>query len=151
MWYMAQKKIGIAGFFRLLVLTNLFLSIVSGILPFFEDSWLSEVEKRLRDFDGHGALLRYTGIFSFIIAVITITVGIICLVGLLVFNKSARLLFVFLDAWSVLYQYFAGVRVLVAYDAMLYGVISILDGVILAMAYFSPVNRRFRGLRDLSQ
>jgi hypothetical protein len=134
----------------LLVGTALVLFVANLTLPFVESAWLSDVELRLRDFDGYGAIVRISGIFAAIFYFGIAIWGLASLVGLLWFSKAARTGYLVLVIFSLIFQLAGGVRVMPSYDVFLYGALSTVDGVILTMAYISAISEQFQDMAEQS-
>jgi len=64
-------------------------------------------------------------------------------IGLWQFNRHARLGFLLLTATSVALTALGGVAVQLPFEEVLEYAVALMDGAILAMAYFSPLKGRF--------
>lgn len=64
--------------------------------------------------------------------------------GLLTFHPTARTLFLFLAVVTVGMSMFWGFRVIAPIEAPFLILVTLVDGIILALAYYSPASNRFR-------
>ena len=124
--------------FRQFVFLSLGLLVIVELL-----NWLyvptNELAAQLRETDGYAAVI-HGGIPLWALLVV---VRALILFGLLSFHRIARLLFLLLTIGSVLMTLFWGYRVTSPLEAPFYYLETLVDGVILALAYYSPVSRRF--------
>ena len=81
--------------------------------------------------------------------VLLVAARLLILFGLLTFHPAARTLFLFLAIVSVGMSVFWGFRVTAPIEAPFLLLTNIIDGVILALAYYSPASRAFR--KDLPE
>lgn len=73
-----------------------------------------------------------------------VTARLLIMFGLLTFHPAARTLFLFLAIATVGLSIFSGFHVIAPIEAPFLLLASIIDGVILALAYYSPASREFR-------
>ena len=64
--------------------------------------------------------------------------------GLLTFHPTARMLFLLLTIVTVGLSIFRGFSVVAPLEAPFVLLVTIIDGVILALAYYSPASNKFR-------
>ena len=127
--------------FRLLLVISLTLSVVLHLLP---DAFPSSDPgiKRLLRFDGYHAVV-YSNAFS----VVPIWLALFAFVGLFFLQNWGRYLFLLAVASYVATSLLFGYRVGVPIEMFLGDIVSILDGVILAVAFSSPIKEHFVALR----
>lgn len=76
--------------------------------------------------------------------VLLVTARLLTMFGLLTFHPAARTLFLFLAIVTVGLSVFSGFRVSAPIEAPFLLLTNIIDGVILALAYYSPASQEFR-------
>lgn len=119
----------------LLITVSMWLTI-----PYIEKYWLSDQAMDLVSANGWGALVSVPTIFYWPILGYWIAVS----VGLLLRIKPARTAYVVgLVVFSIV-DLVSGFVVLLPFEAGLVGITSLLDGAIVAIAYFTSVEREFR-------
>jgi hypothetical protein len=102
--------------------------------------FLSEDTKTLLSYSGHGAMISMGGVISWAWFA-TFMTGIL---GMLLFKKAFRVLFIMVLLVNMGLLPFFGVLVATGFELMLSDITSILSGVILCLAYLPPLNSRFR-------
>ena len=102
--------------------------------------YLSEDTRTLLSYSGHGAMISMGGVISWAWFA-TFMVGIL---GMLLFKKAFRVLFVLVLLINMGLLPFFGVAVVTGFELMLSDITSIFSGVILCLAYLPPLNTRFR-------
>ena len=80
--------------------------------------------------------------------VLLVSARLLIMFGLLTFHPAARTLFLFLAVVTVGFSLFWGFRVTAPIEAPFLLLANIIDGVILALAYYSPASREFRRAPD---
>ena len=129
--------------FQVMVLSSTVFFAVWFFLPFWS-GYLSEDQYRLAEYNGYGAVLPihhplfYGAWFCLLL---------IAALGLYFFQNWARHLFLALSFLNLAFAPFSGFVVLAPLDALFSATVSLLDGVILAMAYLLPLSTNFKQLR----
>ncbi len=126
--------------FRFLVATSVLLVVAYWLLPYVDAAWLPEDELKLLQADGYKSLiprhpLVYWGLFS---------AWIFLSIGLLFFMKIARTAYFGLLVLMSLADPFFGYLVLSPIEAMLNNILAVAHGAILAIAYLTSVDARFK-------
>lgn len=125
--------------FRVLIVIALLLYVVLWLAPFAAHRWLEVFNVWLLDFDGYGALIAYSPVLYWCL----FASWLLILTGLFFHVPTARPGFVILTVISVGLGFVWGVRVLTPYEAALGSLLAIIDGALIAMAYWSPVQAKF--------
>jgi hypothetical protein len=108
-------------------------------LPYFDSGFYSEEVNQLRQWDGTGAVLKTT--LGLEIAIFLASVGIPFL--MFFFVPGSRQAFLILTLVLLAANLGFGVRVVTALDTFLGHMVALMDGAILAIAYFTSVGSRF--------
>jgi hypothetical protein len=121
--------------FRVLIVATLLLQIVWFILP-YGWTYLYEGDAiTLLSWNNYGAYIDHNGYLPYLIVVAYIAAS----VGLMLFKKWARVLFLCLTIGTIVLTPFLGFTVTPALDASIGYIVSLADGAILALAYFTSV------------
>ena len=125
--------------FRSIVVTSAALYVVSYLLP-YESFENNSAAVNLLRLDGYAAIVRFEGPLP--------TIGVLVLwliasVGLLHFDNWARYLYLGLTVWALIAAGLYGIRVTSPLEAVLGLAVDLLDGVIMALAFLSPLKERF--------
>jgi hypothetical protein len=151
-----MKTMKLTGWFRL-TLHAYWISLIAGIAV-----WLATKDRVSQDWqdllgwDGHGGVLGlvptepeslagWAGLLTFLALLgILAVLEIYCVVGLFRYRRTARRLFAWLTVlWLALSPAF-GLTVTLPWEEPFYALTWITSGAILALAYLSPLRRRFR-------
>lgn len=124
--------------FRLAVVIGTAAYVACWALPYL-DGYLDPDVARLLSFNGFNAVYYPDKA----IAYAEFVAWIVCAVGLLLFRKIARSLFLVLIVLSTAMTPLYGVFIESAGGMALLGISQMADGVVLALAYLSPVKERF--------
>jgi hypothetical protein len=125
--------------FRSIVFTSAALYVVSYLLP-YESFERNSAAVNLLRLDGYAAILNFTGPLP------TLGVQVLWLVasvGLLHFDNWARYLYLGLTIWALIAAGLYGIRVTSPLESVLGLAVDLLDGVIVALAFLSPLKERF--------
>lgn len=122
--------------FRILVIAATTCYVVWFLLPF----WASDIELQVISYSGHGALLPvrnplYYGSWF--------VLSIIAAVGMVYFCNWARHLYLGLSILGPVLAPFSGYLIQPPMDTLFSSANLILDGVVLGVAYLSPISKRF--------
>ncbi|OUR63843.1 hypothetical protein A9Q79_08800 [Methylophaga sp. 42_25_T18] len=125
--------------FRPLVLFSIILTIVFWLTPYFDYVWLSDVEIELLDQGGLGAVfessdLDYWG---------TLFTWVLLSFGLYFYVRLAKPAFVAFYILNFVLTPFYGIQVLTGYEMLMSSLLGLIDGIILAMLFFTSVGARF--------
>lgn len=109
-------------------------------LPFLQSRFIAQDTAIALSWDGYGALLPLPRSIVWLSMLLYVAVAI----GLYSFSASARLLFLLLTAFWAVAALIGGLHVYSAFGAFLGGIVGLGDGAMLALAYVSPLRKRFR-------
>lgn len=129
--------------FRLLVAAAVVLHLVLWLVPAAGGGWLDGFRGWLLDFDGYGADIRYTPVLYWCL----FASWLLILAGLFFYVAAARSGFLALTGISIVLSSYWGVRVFAPREAALDTLLAVIDGALIAMAYFSPVRTEFQRQR----
>ncbi len=128
--------------FRHFVILNIvLLVIVEALAWFYTPADVTGAE--FRTFDGYGALV-WGGLPLYFLMV---SAELLLLIGLLSFHPTARLLFLAYIVVTVPMSILWGFRVSAPLESPFLYLDTLLDGVVLALAYYSPASEQFRKKR----
>ena len=130
---------GMEKLFRTLVISTTLLYVFFWFLPYIDHYWLNEDELDLASWDAAGSIVPQSLIINLIWFSIWVTTGI----GLYFYRPAARTIFLFLMPISTVYSAFCGFLVLPPISAAIIGLVNMLDGAVLAVAYLTGVGKRF--------
>jgi hypothetical protein len=125
--------------FRSIVLTSAVLYLVSYFLPYevFESN---PAAVNLLELDGYAARFNpQSGLFTTGV----MSLWLLASMGLLHFDNWARYLYLGLTGWALVAAGLYGIRVTSPLEAMLDLAVAVLDGVILALVFLSPLTENF--------
>ena len=125
--------------FSIFVLITIILTVIVELLGWFyvpTDGFFVE----FRSADGVGAILEP----NFVLYAVVITTRFILLVGLLTFQKGSRFAFLIFSVVVALTSVLWGYRVTAPIEGPFNYLERLMDGVVLALAYYSSASSRFR-------
>jgi hypothetical protein len=130
-----------ARIFKALVVIAAACYLVWFLLPYTA----SDIEQRLAEYSGHGALLPikhplYNGVWF--------VLWIASAIGLIFLQNWARHLYLALSLLGLILAPFSGYVIQPPLDTMFASASTLLDGAILAMAYLSPLAEDFKRARQ---
>ena len=125
--------------FRFALITNILLSILFWCLPYIDYLWLTAEEMILLDQGGLGSVLPHSELWYWSSLIIWITTSI----GMYFYNELARKIFVVMQLLTYTLSLFYGIQVLSVLESALSGLITLLDGAILTMAYLTALGGKF--------
>jgi len=125
--------------FRYTVVISTVLFVMLWLLPYFDYLWLSEEQLNLALADGYGSYIPNHPLIYWSLFVAWFTIS----VGLFFFVTVARTAFFALLVITVLADFFWGFRVLPPISASISVIVTLSDGAILTMAYFTSVSNYF--------
>ena len=99
----------------------------------------NELEAQLKFTDGYAAIVDG----GLVLWALQLTIRFLLLLGLIAFHPTARFLFLAFVCVSVLLTIFFGYRITTPVESPFLVLETLIDGVILALAYYSPVSRAF--------
>jgi hypothetical protein len=129
--------------FRTLLVVSILIFVGAYWLPYFDAGFFSEGTNDMRAFDGTFALIPTTLGLEIIVFVL----GVLIPSAMFFYVWGSRGAFVIFILMSLIANFGFGVRVLTPLDVFLGDLISLLDGVILTMAYFTSVADQFERQR----
>lgn len=129
--------------FRPLVAVAIGLHLFLWLLPLAGPRWIPGFDVWLLRFDGYGAAMQHGPVLYWCL----LACWVLILVGLFFYVAAARFALVLLVAVSATLSLTWGVRVLTAYESTLDTLAAVIDGVVLAVAYWSPVRAEFEKQR----
>ena len=124
--------------FRQFVILAMCLTVVVELLGWFYVP-SNELEAQLKLTDGYAATLNG----GLVLWALLLAIRLLLLFGLIAFHPTARVLFLAFVAVSVLLTIFFGYRISTPVEGPFLVLEQIMDGVILALPYYSPVSRSF--------
>ncbi len=130
---------GIGAFFRGLVILSTFSYLVCVFSPWLIPGCLFAENYDLLAWDGRTAAFTLPAWIERALVALWIAVA----VGLWRFNRWARGTFLALTVLSLIMTALGGMDVRLAFEAVLEDAVALIDGVILALAYFSPLKEKF--------
>jgi len=116
------------------------LWVLYWFLPSISSTWYTKDEINLLMWDGWGAKIQPSIINDWLLFFAWLA----CSIGLFFTVKYTRELFVFLVITTTILSYFLGFRVTTPLDNVLLNTITMADGAIIYMAYFSSVSEHFK-------
>lgn len=125
--------------FRSLVVAAVLLHLVLWLVPLSDGGWVDGFGGWLLDFDGYGAAVRYNPVLYWCL----FSSWLLILAGLFFYVAAARSGFLVLTGISIGLSFYWGVRVLAPREAALDSLLAVIDGALIAMAYFSPLRMEF--------
>jgi hypothetical protein len=125
--------------FRTLLVTSIVIFVGTYWLPYFDTGLFPDGMNDMRTYDGLFAILPMTPGLEILIFILGAAIPI----AMYFFVAGSRLAFVTLTVVLLVAHLGFGVRVLTPIDVFLGDLIALLDGAILAIAYFTSVASRF--------
>ena len=126
--------------FIYLVTATLILYVLWFAMPFFWHVLYDNEIVNLLSWGGYRGYLNVSGPIPYITGIVYV----IALIGLLLFKKWARLLFVISLGFSVVTTPLWGMSVETGYEALIGYLMTLCDGVILAVCYLTSLNDDFK-------
>lgn len=133
--------------FRSIVVTQMIALVSYWLLPLMYDQGLSSAQRELVDLNGIYSVLPTNAVMYW--GLLGVWLG--ASVGVFLFLGMARALFAVVVLITIGMTPFSGFVVLTPLEATVSAVIGILNGVIVGLAFLSPVSREFSGSRAKSQ
>ncbi|MBI5041524.1 MAG: hypothetical protein HZB57_10130 [Gammaproteobacteria bacterium] len=136
---MNDNNVQYARWFRLLIVFSSVIYCALLALPSFDKNWISERGLDVLSYTGYGALFDFSEsiLWSFV------AIWFACAIGLFFFWPWARLLF---SVWMIIstgLSLTGGLQIHTSVEALLVSTSNIFDGMLLATAWFSPVQEKF--------
>lgn len=125
--------------FRILVATSTITFVLAAFSPRL--NW-GAVWPETSDLLRHDGSMAIMPLPTFVVALLML-LWVSVAVGLWQFNRHARLSFLLLTAMSVVLTALGGISVQLPFEVVLEYAVALMDGAIVAMAYFSPVAEKF--------
>ena len=116
------------------------LWLVFWFLPYFDAGWYTNEEINLLMWDGWAAKIQTSDTSTWLLFAAWLS----CSIGLFFTIKYTRECFVVLVVGTTLLSYFMGFRVTAPIDSVLLNFVTMADGAVIYMAYFSSVSERFK-------
>lgn len=126
-------------FFRMLLVFSIVVYLFYYITPLFDDLWLDEYQIGLLLNNGAEATFYPSIYLDHLLAVTWVASS----VGMMFFNNLFRALFTLLVVATTIMIPFLGWVVRTPIEEVAVVVLNIVDGILLALAYFSPLAREF--------
>jgi hypothetical protein len=127
--------------YRLTIVISTVFWLILWFLPFFDfSSVYSQEELNLLMWDGWNSKLQISITASWLI----FSAWLLCSIGLFFTIKYTRECFVFVIIGSTLLSFFQGFRVVPPIDGVLLNLVTMADGAVIYMAYFSSISKRFK-------
>lgn len=134
-----MKIVCTLSMFRTLIVLNIVLFLISVVLPLIDGAWLSEKELDVLSYMGYEA---YLSLPTFLLWGIMLG-WLIVMLGMFKFYSIARTAFLWWLCITALLVVGGGLDTRTALQSFLADTGNILDGVIIALAYFSDVQKQF--------
>ncbi len=125
--------------FRPIVLFSIVITIIFWFVPYFDFIWLSEPEIDLLVQSGLGSKLPYSDLYYWG----TLFVWLVISFGLYFYVRLAKHAFIAFYVLNILITPLNGIHVFTGFEMLLYSLLGLTDGVILAMLLFTSVGARF--------
>jgi hypothetical protein len=125
--------------FRVVVLVSTIAYLVWFFHLLLGSRLISDGTRDALSWQGYGALLPMPERLGWLFLLLFVAVA----VGLWMFSRSARLVFVMLTAFFIVTYPLGGVQVQTAFDSFLLLLNNMADGALLVMAYTAPLKERF--------
>ena len=125
--------------FRVCVFLEMTSYLIWFFLPFWDSFFLTDKEIQVLTFNNYGALINYT---DFVINLL-LAVYIAILLGLLLFNRIARILYLLYTVMFLLLTPIDGLRAQAGYEAFFLDLSNIFSGVIIVMMYITSLSKKF--------
>ena len=126
--------------FRVFVVANVVAFSIYVIIPYIDSIFHSNEALDILAYSGYGAIIKLPSIYQWFSTLIWLPVSL----GMFYYNSIARTLFLVLTIFFALTSTLHGFVVLTGYEVMVYEFTTLLDGVILTMAYFTSVSEKFK-------
>lgn len=126
--------------FKWTVLFSLALYIFYFFMPYLWEFIYDYETLNLLALNGWRSEVPYYNLVSFSFGFVYLIISI----GLFLFNIWARTAFFYLTIATIIITPFLGASVMIKYDLMLSQIVTLLDGVILSMAYFTSISDEFK-------
>lgn len=130
-------------FFRVTVILGTLSYLLWVFLPFFDEAWHSSTTLDVLKYDGYDAAIALPSAILWGVVIISILIAF----GLFMFWRYARVLFFLMLIASTILVLFAGLRAQTELESFLFDLTNILDGIIIAMCYMSPISDKFKAER----
>ena len=128
----------IETFYRTCIIVGAILYIAFWFMPYSYGYYNGEIQSLL-SYTGFAATIQFSDTVSWIIFFMFL----FCSLGMYLYRKIFRTAFLLLLTTITIISSLTGVSVITGVDVMLNDITSILDGAVLAMAYFSPIKDKF--------
>ena len=131
--------------FRTLAVISAISYLLFVFSPWLVGTQLTPETEDILSWSGYGAILPLPDkVFWLLVLIWTMTT-----IGLCQFQPHARWLFAALTGFSLVLTLLGGMSTLTAWQNFLGSITTLLDGAVLALAYFSPLKERFHGSANL--
>ena len=125
--------------FRNLVAISTALFVFLWLVPFFDYHWLNEEELTILSASGYGSLIPESQLLYWFLFVAWIVISI----GLWLFIDVARTAYLYLLVATSVASFFWGFNIFTPYENGIQNIVTLSDGAILVMAYFTSINNEF--------
>lgn len=119
------------------------LHLLLWLLPLAGPRWVPGFDVWLLRFDGYGAVLQH----GLVVYWCLLASWVLILAGLYFYVAAARFALILIVIISAALSLTWGIRVLTSYESALDSLLAVVDGVVLGMAYWSPVRAEFEKQR----
>lgn len=127
------------GFFNILVVISIVLTIAIWGLPYVQPFYLSDQDFNLLSYAGYGAILPSNNFIYWGLFIFWLIVG----VGLIMRSSLMRTIYLCGIVVTVLLSFFWGFSVATPLESVVFSVINMIDGALITMAYLTSVSRSF--------
>lgn len=142
-----MKNIPLEKLFRGLAITSLVCYLLFVASPWLFDHALSQETYDGLGWRGYGAIIPLPEKVLWLVVLLWIGTT----VGICQFHAPARLLFALLTAFGLITTALGGMVAMTALESLLAGIMTLLDGAILTLAYLSPLKEKFELKPDMAK
>ena len=125
--------------FRILVVGGALLAIVFWAIPYFDYMWLSNEEMQILDLGGFGSKLPASDLYYWVTLILWLVIS----AGLYFYINIARVAFVVCMVLFTVIGLFDGILILSALEATLSTIITLSDGALIVLMYFTSIADKF--------
>ncbi len=131
--------------FRLILISSLLFEILSILPQYFSPLIKNENVKSLHEWNGYGGIFEISHLESILIIsfVVIAILMVISFIGVFLFKKWARTLYVILTISLYMTLPFWGITIYLPWEDFFHEIATILGGVVFAMMYLEPISSEF--------
>lgn len=125
--------------FRNLVLITIPLTVLVWVMPYIDYFWLSQNQIDLLNQSGFDAIIPGNIFIYWFTLLVWVTVSL----GLYFYIKIAKPIFFIVWVISIILTPFYGTQVITAFENLIFSLLTLADGIIIAMLLFTSIGEKF--------